>query len=66
MQKEKGARRRMEADYLNLSLSPFQVMRYHFGQIQLKAKGLKNQMIQSIEVRIPGQRPAEKRELVSM
>lgn len=65
-QEKMGARRRMETKYLNLSLSSFLFMLCLLGQTQLEAKGLKHQVMHSMEVRIPGQIPAKNRELVSV
>lgn len=60
----------METKYFNFLYHLSIFMLCPFGQICLEFKGLKNQVMQSIEGRSPGQtgmqRPAEKGNLVSM
>lgn len=43
------------------SSSSFLFMLCLLGQIQLEAKGLKNQVMHSMQIRIPGQRPGEQK-----
>lgn len=44
----------METKYFNLSRSPFHFMLCPLGQIHLEFKGLKNQVMKSMEVKTPG------------
>lgn len=59
-QEKMGEKKKREITYFNLILFiTFPFMLYFLSQIQLEPKGLKNQVMQSRKVRIPGQRPEE-------